>query len=145
MRMRFKRKWRTNFMQSLKMQSKGSVHQTHLEWSNLANASAYIFPLSLAPCVCARLSTFKRVLEVRGNESDRGISKCATWPLNGALLKRCSPLEQVEKAVQPACLKRHFILKLQSCGGLAEPVGNRAGGCKRKWVCSLEGHLSSGT
>lgn len=82
--------------------------------------------------VCACLSAFKRVLEVRGNESDRGISKCATWPLNGALLKRCSPLEQVEKAVQPACLKRHFILKLQSCGGLAEPVGNRAGGCKRK-------------
>lgn len=69
-------------------------------------------------CAHLRLGAFKRVLEVRGNESDRGISKCATWPLNGALLKRRSPLEQVEKAVQPACLKRHFILKLQSCGGL---------------------------
>ncbi len=96
-------------------------------------------------CAHLCLSSFKRVLEVRGNESDRGISKRATWPLNGALLKRRSPLEQVEKAVQPACLKRHFILKLQSCGGLAELVGNRAGGCKRKWVCSLEGHLSSRT
>lgn len=82
--------------------------------------------------VCARLSAFKRVLVVRGNESDRGISKRVTRPLNGALLKRRSPLEQVEKAVQPACLKRHFILKLQSCGGLAGLVGNRPGGSKRK-------------
>lgn len=101
--------------------------------------------MSVRVCLRVRLSAFKRGLEARGNESDRGISKCATWPLNGALLKRRSPLEQVEKAVQPACLKRHFILKLQSGGGLAEPVGNRAGGCERKLVCSLEGHLSSGT
>ncbi len=67
-----------------------------------------------------------------------GISKRATWPLNGALLKRRSPLEQVEKAVQPACLKRHFILKLQSCGGVS-----RAGG-KQSWRLQEEMSLFSG-